>query len=254
MGDALIITGSLSRLSLPLLRWCPKPVVMVEARQADDYRSSHPGIEFVTLPDERRGFGYLMNRIVDEADRRGHRYFVFTDDDVTDLRSRPTVVDKFAPARGPLARATLAALVEEADRDGLAQLAVSFSGQSWAAKQATVEPTGAWGVHVTSVDAVRAVGGYDEALPIFNDWELSARLLRAGHRTRRTNLVSFVHKMRSHDGGASALYDRAETIRAAAEDVAARYPEAASVKFIPAHGLHEVRFNWRKLRITAANG
>lgn len=242
-----LLTGSRGRVSLPLLRWAPDPTVLVEPAEVALYEEAHPDVEIVSLPEGGRGFGYLLNRMVDRTLAAGDRYFIFTDDDVTDLRSRPDVESKFSACRGAAARDALADLVALAADGDLAQYAVSFAGGSWSAKKPTVEPSGAWGVHVTDARVVELLGGYDETLPIFNDWEMSARMIEAGFRCARTNLVTFVHRMRSHDGGAADLYDRADLVRSAAERVHARYPHASRVVHIDAHGLDEVRFSWRRL-------
>lgn len=245
----MIYTGSRDRVTLPLLRWCPPELltVLVEPHNADEYRATHPGLRLVVLDDDDRGFAYMMNAMVRQASLDGHRWFVFTDDDVTDLRVRKHIGDRFVACREADAAARLAELVDAASALRLAQLAVSFAGASWSAKKPTTEPVGAWGVHVTDGAAVEAVGGYDESLLIFNDWEMSARLLVNGHRCARTNLLSFVHKMKSMGGGAADTYARTAEVAEAARRVAARYPAAARVVRDEAHGLDEVRFRWSAL-------
>lgn len=239
------ITGSRQRLSLPLLRWCPDPLVLVEPQELGAYRAAHPNVQIEPLQKNDGGFSYLMNQMVRRTIEAGDRYFAFTDDDVTDLRWRESLTDKFV--RVPVVEIVLASLFAIAQAEDLAQLAVSFAGASWGAKSARQDGLGAWGVHITDARAVRAIGGYDETLPCFGDWDMSARLLQAGYRTSRTNLVTFVHKMKSQPGGAADVYSQQERVREAAERVAAKFPGAASVRWVPAHGLHEVRFNWRKL-------
>lgn len=241
------LSGSRRRLSLPLLRWCAEPTILVEPKELEGYRQEHPSIDIESLPKNDGGFSYLMNHMIARTLARGERYFAFTDDDVTDLRERESVEQKFRRAQS--VSATLEALAAYATANDLAQLAVSFAGQSWAAKLAIQRNVGAWGVHLTDARAARAVGGYDESLVCFGDWDMSARLLAAGYHTSRTNLVTFVHRMKSHDGGASDIYRRADAVRDAACRVAAKFPDAAQVRFVPGHGLHEVRLNWRKIAL-----
>jgi GT2 family glycosyltransferase len=247
-------TGSRKRPSLPLLRWCSDPLVFVEPQELDEYRTKHPTLSFATLPKNDGGFSYLMNQMVRHTLEAGRRYFFFVDDDVTDLKSRATLADKFRRVPDVSLQGTLGELLGLATDAGLAQLAISFAGQSWAAKKAIQENVGAWGAHLTDASAVRAVGGYDESLPCFGDWDMSARLILAGHRTARTNLVTFVHKMKSQPGGAADVYARRELVREAAHRVAAKFPGCATVKFVPSHGLDEVRFNWRKLVAAGSAG
>lgn len=81
-----------------------------------------------------------------------------------------------------------------------------------------------------------------------NDWDFSARLIEAGYKTGRTNLTSFDHKMKSMTGGAEEIYKKKESVKEAAHIVADRYKHAAKVVYNEDHGLHEVRFNWKKLK------
>ena len=243
----MLLTGSLSRVPLPLLRWAPDPVVFVEPQERAQYEEAHPDVRFVSLRKSGGGFGYLLNQMVRYTLDSNEDFFVFTDDDVTDLRVRPNVGTKFSSCRGEHARSVLAGSVSLARELQCAQLAVSFAGQSWSAKKPFTDPSGAWGVHVTDARAIREVGGYDESIPCFNDWDMSARLLISGFRCLRTNLVTFVHQMRSHEGGAETVYKDKDRVAEAARRVASRYPQAARIVEVEAHGLSEVRFNWRQL-------
>ena len=240
------ITGSRQRLSLPLLKWCPDPIVLVEPQELAVYREKHPTLDIYAHPKNNGGFSYLMNEMVRRTLDAGERYFAFTDDDVTALKERQSVIGKFQHVEN--VQETLDWLKRLTKLHGLAQLAVSFSGQSWAANKEMQMPVGAWGVHITDAEAVKKVGGFDEQLICFGDWDLSARLIQAGYRTARTNLVTFVHKMKSFEGGAADVYKKKEAVKEAAHRVASKFPGAATVKYVEAHGLHEVRFNWKKLR------
>jgi GT2 family glycosyltransferase len=218
----------------------------VEPQEFDAYSAAHPKMNIEALPKDNGGFSYLMNQMVKRTLDSGERYFAFTDDDVTDLRDRESICGKFRRVANVEER--LFQLFDFAESYGLAQLAVSFAGQSWAAREAIKKDVGAWGVHITDAQAIRAIGGYDESLPCFGDWDVSARLIQAGHRTARTNLITFVHKMKSHPGGAEDVYQASERVKEAAFRVSAKFPPGcATVRWVPSHGLHEVRFNWKRL-------
>lgn len=243
-----LMTGSKSRIALPFLKWAVDPVIFVEPQEIAAYRLQHPLQKLIELPKNDGGFSYLMNQMARRAINQRQRYFIFTDDDVTDLRDRESVPGKFVRVQKDRLWAVLKTLVEKAEKLNLAQLAVSFAGQSWAATKTLHQPSGAWGVHITDARAVEKVGWYDESLICFGDWEMSARLMQAGYQCWRTNLVTFVHKMNSMQGGASEIYKKQEAVKSAAEAVARKYPHAARVKFVPEHNLHEIRFNWKSLR------
>jgi hypothetical protein len=247
MSEFILMCGSLSRPSLPMLKWAKDPVVLVEPQQMADYKAVNPHLDYVTLQASGRGFSYMMNQMVKECLRRGSRYFIFTDDDVFGLKHRPVVSQKFQRVTPDTCNSVLQGLVDIVKDQTLGQLAISFSGQSWAAKKPYVEPTGSWGVYVCDAYAVQSVGGFDESLTIFADWDMSAKLIKAGYRCLRTNLVTFEHKMKGMSGGAEALYKQKDRIKASADTLGVRYGAAARVVFVPEHDQYEIRFNWKKL-------
>lgn len=245
--EPLVISGSLSRPHLPLLKWINNPLILVEPQEEQIYKAEHPELQYKVLPESGRGFSYMMNQMVNAATELGQRYFIFTDDDVFGLKARASLEEKFQRVSGDEARNLLREAVSFAQEHDLAQLAISFSGQSWSAKKAFVGPTGSWGVYICDAWAIRSVGGFDEDLWIFSDWEMSARLIRAGYKCWRTNLLTFEHKMRGMDGGAAWLYEHKEKVSQACSQISTRYGEAVKIKWVEAHGQHEIRFNWKKL-------
>lgn len=245
----LVLSGSKGRLGCPILNWYPSDsiVLLVEPSEYSDYQSAHPGVDVVQLPQDNGGFAKLMNFMLQLSHERGADYFVFCDDDLLDFQYRPSLDSKFERLRGESLLAHLARLVEYARQGNLSQVAISFSGQSWGAKEAWKVGVGAWGMHITNTKMALEVGGYDESLPIFNDWDMSARLLLAGYRNVRTNLHTFRHKMKSQPGGAESVYANQKMMEQANEAMAARYGKEARVSFNEAHQQHEVRLNWRNL-------
>lgn len=243
-----ILTGSKSRVSLPLLKWISDPIVFIEPQEEQLYKSKHPNIRFVVMEKNDMGFAYLMNQMCKWVQAQNRTHFIFTDDDVFGLKFRPNMEEKFQTVNDDGARHVLQMAVDQAIREDLSQLAISFSGQSWGAKKPVDQTVGAWGVHVSNAADILSVGGFDESLFIFNDWEISARLIKAGYKNARTNLITFLHKMKSHKGGAEIIYSQPDKVKKAAELLSQRYPGASKVVYVEKHGLHEVRFNWRKLQ------
>lgn len=240
------LCGSKGRPHLPVKAWA-KPEIIVEPQELELYKAQNPGFSFHVLPESDRGFSYMMNAMIRICLARGYRYFVFTDDDVLGLKARESVADKFTRVKHETAQEAVQKEFEFMKAQGLSQLAISFSGQSWSATKPYVEPSGSWGVYICDAVAAQAVGGFDEKLILFADWDMSARLLQAGCRVARTNLVTFEHKMRGMAGGAEGLYAQKERVKASAERVAAKYGPGARVVFVEKHDQFEVRFNWKAL-------
>ncbi len=251
----LFAAGSLGRPSLPVLKWARGLHVFVEPHELDLYEAENAGRGSDTAfihahPKSGLGFSGMMNRLLQECRSRGAKYLVFTDDDVYGLRDRFNIDDKkFNKVTPDRCQQVISNLVDLCDFGGYAQLAVSFAANSWAAKRAYDPVAGAWGVHVTSVDAALSVGGYDEQLAVFSDWDLTARMVMAGYRCPRTNLVTFEHKMRGMPGGAAHLYEQQEKVLNSARRVKMKLPEGScEIKWIENHGQHEIRINWKKLQ------
>lgn len=250
----LFAAGSLGRPQLPVLKWARGLSVFVEPHELELYESQNAGraLDAAAIhahPKSGLGFSGMMNRLLQECRARNAKYLVFTDDDVYGLRDRPAVTDLFAKVTPDRCESVVSGLVKECERLGAAQLAVSFAANSWAAKRAIDPVAGAWGVHVTNVAAALSVGGYDEQLAVFSDWDLSARMVLAGYRCMRTNLVTFEHKMRGMPGGAAELYKDQTRVINSAKRVKMKLPEGScEIKWIPNHGQHEIRINWKKLQ------
>lgn len=243
----LIITGSKNRVSLPLLKWISDPVVLIEPQEQDLYQKQHPDLRFHVMPKNDMGFAYMMNQMVDLTLKLGYRYFVFTDDDVTGFKVRKSIDDKFVSIKHDQVRQYLLEMQNEAEQSFLSQYHISFHGQSWGAKKPYQDHVGSWGVHITDAKVVKHLGGFDESLLIFNDWELSARMIKNGYMTRRSNLAGFLHKMKSMDGGAQEVYKKKAKVKEAAERIESLYKGNCKVIWVPEHELHEVRFNFKGL-------
>jgi hypothetical protein len=241
------LTGSKGRLSLPISRWTSAPTVLVEPAEFDAYRDQHPKLNIWAMERDGAGFGYLLNYMVDHTLKHGSRYLVFADDYLLGLRLRPRIGTKWKTVKFDEAQRVIQLLVNLCATSGYAQVAAAFEGHAAFARREYDTPVGAWGLHVTDCQAVQAVGGYDESLRIFHDWEMSARLICAGYKTCRCNLVAFRHKMKSMPGGAECVYQDGDAVKEAAEQVRAKYPWACKTKYVESHGLWEIRFNWKAL-------
>ena len=246
-----VITGSLSRLELPIAKWCPhdRLYVLVEPHQFGDYVAAHPGVHIGVLQESGRGFGYMLNCAQQIAREWDEEHWMFCDDDVTGLYWRDRVGDKFV-RRDPLEALDRIDTRVRALSVSVAQMAISFAGQSWGATKPWIEPTGAWGCLVNRTDAVHHVGGYSEKLPLFNDWELSARLVASGYQVGRWNLVGFEHTMKSHEGGAADIYRNVSLVNDTAMLLNRRW--SAASRLVEAHGQLEVRFDWRRIKASAS--
>jgi hypothetical protein len=247
-NDLLILCGSLGRPQLPLLKWIDSPQVFVEPQEEKLYRASHPELTYHIHPKSEGGFSFMMNQLVKKTLDMGQRYFVFTDDDVFGLKARNSCLDRFQRVKNEEAVSALKKTRDSAQKAGLAQMTVSFAAVAWAATKDFQLNAGAWGVHVTDAEAVKMVGGYDESLIIFSDWELSARLMVSGYRTAKTNLVCFEHKMKSMSGGAEGIYAQREKIEKSGREIIRRYgSDVCKLVWVESHGQPEIRFNWNKL-------
>ena len=235
------LIGSKARISLPVSEHLTGATVFVEPQDEQAYRQVHGArFQWQVLPKNDGGFGYLLNQQLHHAKQVGLPYYVFCDDDVFGFKTR-------AGKRADLNaffRQGIAIMAQE----NYSQLMMSFSGHNWYHRKGDIkERIGAWCVVINRTDDLLAVGGYDEGLPIFNDWDMSAKLIRAGKKTACWYAFQFNHKMNSQRGGAEFLYRKQATLDAAILMLRQRYGEGAVRTVRGRTGLTEARFNWAKL-------
>jgi len=230
------LVGSKSRILFPLHRFTTGASLFVEPSEYEDYRRLHGGRFAVQqLSRNDGGFGFLLNSMAAYARTMGYEYYWFLDDDITGFKFR----NKSSTFATEIQR-----MESLARSNGYSQLMMSFQGHNWYTKEDIKERIGAWCCVLNKTDDILSVGA-DEELPIFNDWDLSARLIQSGKKTACYYGAMFVHKMKSHEGGAGAIYAKRTVVDMAIEILQRRYGSA--VKTVVAHGQREPRFRWGKL-------
>lgn len=213
--------------------------LFVEPREREEYELSHGDRQRIVMLDRNDGgFPTLLNAMLARATSEEWPWFMFCDDDVRGFKWRP---------KGPadLNEVYRRAVIVGEER-GYSQVMVSFAGHNWFYDGDVKERVGAWCAIVQRTEDLVEVGGYDEDLPIFTDWDMSARLLLAGKMTACWYEAMFVHKMKSMEGGAADIYRHPEVLTSAIERLRDRYGEKA-VRVVEAHGQPEPRFRWDRL-------
>lgn len=240
MSQLLIASPSKNRLDFTIGRVLGEKVILfVEPQDYESYRAN-TDLELVKIAKNDQGFGYVLNQIIDYSLDKGVRFVLFADDDIFGLKDksgkRVEDVDLF-----------LSQGIGIMDKEGYSQLMVSFSGHNWYTKVDIKENVGCWGMIFLDVKKISSVGGYDTGLKIFNDWDMSARLLQAGEKTACWYQYQFEHKMKSKKGGAFALYQNQSFMKEQCDKIVLRYGNAARILFHEKHQQYEVRFQWKKL-------
>lgn len=231
--------GSRKRLHFPMSKQFAGFTLLVEPQEHNAYRSVYSSVNrVVSLKENDRGFGYMLNSLIQQAYADDQEYFMFCDDDILGFKHR----NKKAFSMDEMFREG----VQIMQKHGYSQLMVSFAGHNWFHQDQLKEKIGAWCCFIGRTVDFLEVGGYDEQLPIFNDWDMSARLIRAGKTTACWYDYMFMHKMKSLKGGAEDLYKKTETTQLAIALLRERYG-AECIRTVEAHGQIEARFNWKKL-------
>lgn len=231
--------GSKNRLDFPMGRLFAGGTLLVEPQEFKEYRARYSSIyKVVELLQNDRGFGFMLNSILLKAIADDNQYYLFCDDDLLGFSWRDKhpfrMLEMFN--RG----------VQIMEQHGLSQLMISFAGHNWFSKTDLKFKIGAWGCFIAKADDLMAVGGYDVDLPIFNDWDISAKLILAEKKTACWYEPMFNHKMKSRAGGAQKLYEQKGTTEKAIAILKQRYGDKV-IKEVQAHGQTEARFNWAKL-------
>lgn len=248
MLDFPMFIGSRGRIYFPMANLCAGFLLLVEPQELKKYSASHSVFnKVIALEKDNGGFGYMMNSILKEAKKRGFDYFMFCDDDLLGFSSRDS-------RKGVVLNDCFKQGVALMKERGLSQLGIAFGGHDFYQikegkrfykNKLFTDSVGIWGMFIGKTDDLLKVGGYDEYLPIYNDWDISASLLLSGYKISRWNQYHFDHKMKSLKGGAEVIYDRKELMKRAEEVMRKKYGDA--VKLVVAHDQYEIRLNFRKI-------
>jgi len=233
-----VLVGSKNRLNFTIDKYIPNIVLFVEPQEYEMYKKSRPNLEIVQLKKNNGGFGYMMNSMVEYTLENGEDIFLFADDDIFGMKrkdNQPFNVDEFLKEGEEMIR-----------KNKFSQLGVSFSGHNWYYHKDLKLKQPVWCMGFMNAKDIKSVGGYSENLLIFNDYEISARLLMSGRTNATWYKYMFVHKMKSMDGGASYLYNQPDLIKEQCEILKKRYGSACKIIYNKTHQLSEIRFNWNK--------
>ena len=231
-----ICIGSRKRVPFPMSKLVSGANVFVEPQEFEEYRKEHGSLQkIVKLEKNNGGFAYMCNQQLAWAKKNKHPYYMFCDDDVFGFSGRASkMVDLNIFFKEG---------VSIMKQKGLSQLMMSFQGHNWFYKGELKSRIGAWCVVINCTQDLLNVGGYDESLTIFNDWDVSAKLLLTGRKTACWYEYMFAHKMKSLPGGAADIYKKREVTLKAAKYMQQRYGEKV-VRIVEAHGQLEPRFRW----------
>lgn len=230
--------GSKNRLLFPMHKVIAGATLFVEPQEYEDYACLWTKqFNVVALPENNRGFGYLLNRMLAHALERKYESYVFCDDDIKGFRFRH---------KGMTLLSALDAMNHLMRERDYAQVMMSFQGHNWYCKEQVKEKIGAWGCILNRTKTISDIGGAEEQLIIFNDWDISARLIKAGHKTACYYDAMFDHKMKSEKGGASEIYQNHQNLESALAFLTKRYGSKC-VRRVWRHNQPEARFVWAKL-------
>lgn len=230
--------GSRNRYLFSLSRIFSGATLFVEPQDYDNYYTLYKNqFNIVKLNGNDRGFGYLLNSMLLYAVNNKFDHYVFCDDDILgfDFRVRATNLCHHI--------AIMEKIMLEKD---YAQLMMSFKGHNWYYKEQIKEKIGAWCYILNDTYKLTKVGGYDEGLRIYNDWDISAKLIKAGYMTACYYDAMFNHKMKSQQGGAFDLYKKQEVLDNAEKILRQKYGDKC-IKNKIIHNQKEIRFIWSKL-------
>lgn len=215
------------------------PVIFVEPQDLEKYKEKHSDKKIVCIDKNDMGFGFVLRKIVDYTIEQGEKYFLFVDDDIFGLKRKDKKdfdIDDFTKEGE-----------EIMDRYELAQLGVSFGGHNWYHKSKFKRNTAVWGMGFMNAEKIKAVGNYNEKLMLFNDYEITARLIINKQRVLSWYDYMFLHKMGAAEGGANTFYKKQDFTKGQIKLLYMPYQKYMKIMYHKKHKLWEFRFNWKKL-------
>ncbi|MDP2654941.1 MAG: hypothetical protein Q8Q08_13050 [Candidatus Omnitrophota bacterium] len=236
----LVCIPSKNRIGYTAGSYFPEHKLFVEPQDEAQYRRAHPDKDLVVLPENDRGFGYVCEQMNRYALENGHRYWLFVDDDIRKMKDR---------TKAPFDRRRFLSRASDIlGRYDLAQLGVSFQGHNWHFKGDLKFDTACWCVVFNDAEKIAAAGGYDTDNILFNDYEITARLIRKGFRAANWYEYMVDHQMASMEGGANTFYKKKQFVLNEALKLARKYGHLCRPIFHEGHQLTEVRMRWAELR------
>jgi hypothetical protein len=193
------------------------------------------------LKENDKGFGFVLNEILDYTLEKDCKYFLFVDDDIYGIKRRDKSDFK--------EKEFLEEGINIMESRKLSQLWISFAGHNWYEKGEIKDGGAVWGMHISNAEHIKRMGGYLNSLILFNDYEITARLVSKGYKVAGWYKYMFQHKMKSKKGGAEMFYKKRNLVLSQCLYLKERYGDAVRVFENESHNmLPEVRFNWRKLK------
>ena len=130
----------------------------------------------------------------------------------------------------------------------LAQLGISFVGHNWYFQKSIKYNVGTWGMIFLDCEKLKSIGGYDENLMVFNDWDMSAQLIIKGYKIATWYDYFFKHEMKSKKGGAEFIYKKQKLMEEQCIKMRKKYRNISKIIFQKKHQLPEIRLDWKKLQ------
>jgi hypothetical protein len=237
-----VVSPSKNRLDFTIVKVLGDVVTLfVEPQDQTKYVKRNPNLRIVKIDKNNTGFGYVLSFIVERYYAKGFRYVLFSDDDVFGLKTRDN-------KRVENIKEFLSEGVSIMEQHDYAQLMVSFSGHNWYEKRDIKEDVGCWGMVFLDLEKIKSVGNYDTELKIFNDWDMSARLITAGYKTACWYKYMFEHKMKSKKGGAYDMYQHADFMLQQCKMMERKHGNTVRIMYHERHQQYEIRFNWKKVK------
>lgn len=252
---APVFIGSKGRPNFPLSKLLIGAYLIVEKEEYQIYKNIYGNFyNFLILPESNKGPAYMLNFMLKSAKELGFEYYMYCDDDLLgfmeahetlNIRNGQVSIDK-----------VFAEGVDLMKENNYSQLGMGFIGHNFYRKdkitgmktfekKEIIELTGPWAMFIARAQDLIDVGGYDEPLGIFIDYEISARLLKNGYKTATWYKYMFDHKMKSLSGGSSDVYGKIEKLNIARNMLLKSYGSEI-IKLVDSHNQPEVRFNFRK--------
>lgn len=236
-----IFIGSKNRINLPIKKLFTGAYLFVEPQDYENYNKEH-GNDFIIVKLEKNdmGFGYLLNQMQKFAKENNFKYYMFCDDDILGLMRK----DK--------SKCHIDEIYEYcfnvAENNNYSQVMVSFVAHNWYEKKEIKENIGAWCMFLNNTSMVESVGEHDEQLKIYNDWYISAMLIKSKFKNACIYNYMFNHKMKSQKGGAENIYKKQSILDNARDYLINKFGKHC-IKEVEAHGQKEIRFIWRNINL-----
>lgn len=217
--------------------------VVVEPQEHFYYKEAYPAADFIMLPQQGQGIGYVRQYILDYARREGLSHYWMLDDDISGM---------FEVKEKKCIRSSFQSVLAQAEkqftaRKDIGQGALEYQQFAWSAGFPFKFNSYCDVAVFINVGLTKKIN-YRSFMDLKEDRDFTLQILHSGLRTMRTCWLAFgAPKNGSNAGGLQDVYKQSGREMEAVKRMVAEWPKYCSPQIKP-DGRYDCKINWKAFK------